>query len=125
MITAPQLHKTLPDYLSIRRFVSGIGATKHTNGLSNDPARGSFGVQRLAATSLGNLAPNTNHSLIILVLDRASALLQTTKKSLGWFTTEAHNTGDVLLSRNLEMHYHWGFGVSLPCSEWERVGPPR
>jgi hypothetical protein len=35
------------------------------------------------------------------------------------------NSGDVLLSRNLEMHYHWGCSVSLPCSEWERVGPLR
>src|SRR5258708_4945333 len=23
------------------------------------------------------------------------------------------------------MHYHWGCSVSLPCSEWERVGPLR
>ncbi len=36
-----------------------------------------------------------------------------------------HNSGDVLLSHNLEMHYHWGCSVSLPCSEWERVGPLR
>src|ERR1700722_9008120 len=35
------------------------------------------------------------------------------------------NSGDVLLSHNLEMHYHWGCSVSLPCSEWERVGPLR
>jgi hypothetical protein len=35
------------------------------------------------------------------------------------------NSGNVLLSRNLEMHYHWGCSVSLPCSEWERVGPLR
>ena len=33
--------------------------------------------------------------------------------------------GDVLLSHNLEMHYHRGCSVSLPCSGWERVGPPR
>jgi len=33
--------------------------------------------------------------------------------------------GDVLLSHTLEVHYHRGCGVSLPCSEWERVGPPR
>ena len=35
------------------------------------------------------------------------------------------NSGNVLLSRNLEMHYHWGCSVSLPCSEWERVEPLR
>ena len=35
------------------------------------------------------------------------------------------NSGNVLLSHNLEMHYHWGCSVSLPCSEWERVGPLR
>src|SRR5271165_5491463 len=35
------------------------------------------------------------------------------------------NSGNVLLSHNLEMHYHWGCSVSLPCSEWERVVPLR
>ena len=35
------------------------------------------------------------------------------------------NSGNVLLSHNLEMHYHRGCSVSLPCSEWERVGPLR
>jgi hypothetical protein len=34
-------------------------------------------------------------------------------------------SGNVLLSHNLEMHYHRGCSVSLPCSEWERVGPLR
>ena len=34
-------------------------------------------------------------------------------------------TGDVLLSHKLDMHYHRGCSVSLPCSEWERVGPLR
>src|SRR3954447_1841459 len=35
------------------------------------------------------------------------------------------DTGNVLLSHNLASHYHWGCSVSLPCSEWERVGPLR
>src|ERR1700682_2088180 len=35
------------------------------------------------------------------------------------------SSGDVLLSHNLSSHYHWGCSVSLPCSEWERVGPLR
>src|SRR4051812_22101678 len=34
-------------------------------------------------------------------------------------------SGDVLLSHDLSSHYHRGCSVSLPCSEWERVGPPR
>src|SRR4051812_39938141 len=34
-------------------------------------------------------------------------------------------SGDVLLSHNLSSHYHRGCSVSLPCSEWERVGPLR
>ncbi len=34
-------------------------------------------------------------------------------------------TGDVLLSHKLYKHYHRGCSVSLPCSEWERVGPLR
>jgi hypothetical protein len=33
------------------------------------------------------------------------------------------NTGNDLLSHNLEMHYHRRTLVSLPCSGWERVGP--
>ena len=44
---------------------------------------------------------------------------------LGFHRAGFINSGDVLLSRNLEMHYHWGCSVSLPCSEWERVGPLR
>ena len=35
------------------------------------------------------------------------------------------NSGNVLLSHNLSMHYHRGCSVSLPCSEWERVVPLR
>ena len=49
-----------------------------------------------------------------------------TKKPRFLFSQEAGRiTGDVLLSHNLEMHYHRGCSVSLPCSEWERVGPLR
>jgi hypothetical protein len=44
---------------------------------------------------------------------------------LGFHRAGFINSGDVLLSHNLEMHYHWGCSVSLPCSEWERVGPLR
>jgi hypothetical protein len=35
------------------------------------------------------------------------------------------NSGNDLLSRKLDKHYHRSYGVSLPCSGWERVGPPR
>jgi hypothetical protein len=35
------------------------------------------------------------------------------------------NSGNGLLSRKLYKHYHRRCGVSLPCSGWERVGPPR
>jgi hypothetical protein len=35
------------------------------------------------------------------------------------------NSGNDLLSRKLDKHYHRRCGVSLPCSGWERVGPPR
>ena len=41
------------------------------------------------------------------------------------FQDTGHNTGSDLLSHNLEMHYHRLSSVSLPCSEWERVGPLR
>ena len=33
--------------------------------------------------------------------------------------------GDDLLSRDLSSHYHWRGSVSLPGSEWDRVGPLR
>jgi hypothetical protein len=33
--------------------------------------------------------------------------------------------GDDLLSQKLYNHYHRPGGVSRPCSEWERVVPPR
>src|SRR5882757_6228571 len=36
-----------------------------------------------------------------------------------------NNPGSDLLSRKLYRHYHRPCGVSRPCSEWERVGPPR
>ena len=35
------------------------------------------------------------------------------------------NSGNDLLSRKLDKHYHRRCGVSLPCSGWERVVPPR
>ena len=38
---------------------------------------------------------------------------------------EGGETGNVLLSHTLSAHYHRGCSVSLPCSEWERVGPLR
>src|SRR6266581_2351178 len=47
------------------------------------------------------------------------------KSPASCFQETGRNTGDVLLSHNLEMHYHRGCSVSLPCSEWERVGPLR
>jgi hypothetical protein len=34
-------------------------------------------------------------------------------------------SGDVLLSHGLSPYYHRGCSLSLPCSEWERVGPLR
>src|SRR6266849_5499014 len=34
----------------------------------------------------------------------------------------AFSSGDVLLSHGLSPYYHRGCSVSLPCSEWERVG---
>lgn len=37
----------------------------------------------------------------------------------------AFSSGDVLLSHGLSPYYHRGCSVSLPCSEWERVGPLR
>src|SRR6266481_507162 len=41
------------------------------------------------------------------------------------FSQRAFCSGDVLLSHGLSPYYHRGCSVSLPCSEWERVVPPR
>src|SRR5437773_3386522 len=41
------------------------------------------------------------------------------------FDLRVVNSGDVLLSHGLSPYYHRGCSVSLPCSEWERVGPLR
>ena len=41
------------------------------------------------------------------------------------FTHRVFSSGDVLLSHGLSPYYHRGCSVSLPCSEWERVVPPR
>src|SRR2546430_8056370 len=41
------------------------------------------------------------------------------------FNHRAFYSGDVLLSHGLSPYYHRGCSVSLPCSEWERVGPLR
>jgi hypothetical protein len=54
-----------------------------------------------------------------------SGAIQKTRTPSGFHRTGFINSGNVLLSRNLEMHYHWGCSVSLPCSEWERVAPLR
>ena len=40
-------------------------------------------------------------------------------------THRAFGSGDVLLSHGLPPYYHRDRSVSLPCSEWERVGPLR
>ena len=57
--------------------------------------------------------------------ERTRRLCQKTGTPSGFRRAGFINSGDVLLSRNLEMHYHWGCSVSLPCSEWERVVPLR
>ena len=47
------------------------------------------------------------------------------KKAQHFVFSKVLGSGDVLLSHNLSSHYHRGCSVSLPCSEWERVGPLR
>src|SRR5437667_2822151 len=48
-----------------------------------------------------------------------------TKRPAHLATRWALCSGDVLLSHGLSPYYHRGCSVSLPCSEWERVGPLR
>src|SRR5260370_31367996 len=47
------------------------------------------------------------------------------KKKPSTLTSKVLGSGDVLLSHGLSPYYHRGCSVSLPCSEWERVGPLR
>src|SRR5205807_4686267 len=47
------------------------------------------------------------------------------KKKPSTLTGKVLGSGDVLLSHGLSPYYHRGCSVSLPCSEWERVGPLR
>ncbi len=47
------------------------------------------------------------------------------KQNARWINHRAFSSGDVLLSHGLSPYYHRGCSVSLPCSEWERVGPLR
>src|SRR6266702_7877332 len=47
------------------------------------------------------------------------------KKKPSTLTSKVLGSGDVLLSHGLSPYYHRGCGVSLPCSEWERVVPLR
>jgi hypothetical protein len=51
--------------------------------------------------------------------------IETKTKSPLAFSQRALSSGDVLLSHGLSPYYHRGCSVSLPCSEWERVGPLR
>src|SRR4051812_30449307 len=55
-------------------------------------------------------------------MSRANSGMQ---KPRARFQAQGFSSGDVLLSHNLSSHYHRGCSVSLPCSEWERVVPPR
>src|SRR6266446_6902877 len=59
--------------------------------------------------------PSSLHSLLVG---------RKTKCPMG-LTHRAFGSGDVLLSHGLSPYYHRGCSVSLPCSEWERVGPLR
>ena len=61
---------------------------------------------------------------------RRSAAACSSRKSHRKLKTPPENrrgfySGDVLLSHGLSPYYHRGCSVSLPCSEWERVGPLR
>ncbi len=71
-------------------------------------------------------ASKTVASLPIAILPGEATSASTQKKGpTSCFQEMGRKPGDVLLSHNLEMHYHRGCSVSLPCSEWERVVPLR
>src|ERR1700736_768005 len=57
--------------------------------------------------------------------DGSSESRPTEAKKTSTLTSKVLGSGDVLLSHNLSSHYHRGCSVSLPCSEWERLVPPR
>src|SRR5205823_8333770 len=77
---------------------------------------------RLPATLAGLTvySPASQHGVLF------SARLGDAKKKCPMeFNHRAFYSGDVLLSHGLSPYYHRGCSVSLPCSEWERVGPLR
>src|SRR5688572_27472343 len=90
-------------------FASAIWAT--TSSARSGMRRGSASIIRLAGCeSNGGVA---------------SRLTGAKKRPALCFLSAGRETGNVLLSHSLAPHYHRGCSVSLPCSEWERVGPLR
>lgn len=57
------------------------------------------------------------------MIPAVQAYKSTTPASVGGMTGLKDITGSVLLSHDLSSDYHRRYSVSLPCSEWERVGP--
>jgi hypothetical protein len=57
--------------------------------------------------------------------DEVAAATASWKKKPSTLTGKVLGSGDVLLSHGLSPYYHRDCSVSLPCSEWERVGPLR
>ena len=71
-------------------------------------------------------SPNScRFSAVYIVAARFARVGDAKKQKPDEINHRAFSSGDVLLSHNLSPHYHRGCSVSLPCSEWERVGPLR
>ena len=64
-------------------------------------------------------------SVVVFVRRKNGASRDRNKTPGSGFPKRVFSSGDVLLSHGLSPYYHRGCSVSLPCSEWERVGPLR
>src|SRR5438876_6987189 len=85
----------------------------------------SLPLVRLNAFPSMSRLPSSLRSLTACGVPPRRARVGGTKKKPSTLTSKVLGSGDVLLSRGLSPYYHRGCSVSLPCSEWERVGPLR
>ena len=103
------------------------GLRRQNDSLSNEPCWRALPGLRASKLEPPHLNPASGLACrradCSFTTSRHSALNEASPTDLS--ICRARETGDVLLSHTLEMHYHRGCSVSLPCSEWERVGPLR
>ena len=102
----------------------GVFARSRLLSRCGDLDRSSRGLRPLDCLTAGGVPPRCASAFAKATAGKARRRLQKCKMPDG-INHRAFYSGDVLLSRGLSPYYHRGCSVSLPCSEWERVGPLR